>query len=50
MKALINMRDEKSGMVDYLLDVAEKTDDLQDLVNAAYRDLYYKGIKAPFIV
>ncbi|XP_047450081.1 transient receptor potential cation channel subfamily V member 1-like [Mugil cephalus] len=43
LKALLNLKDGKNDTIDVLLDIAEQTGDLEDLINASYRDLFYKG-------
>uniref|UniRef100_A0A4W6FXS9 Transient receptor potential cation channel subfamily V member 2 n=1 Tax=Lates calcarifer TaxID=8187 RepID=A0A4W6FXS9_LATCA len=43
LKALLNVKDGKNDTIEYLLDVAEKTGDLENLINASYKDLYYRG-------
>lgn len=43
LKALLNLRDGKNDTVKVLLDVAARTGDLQDLINASYQDPFYKG-------
>ncbi|KAJ1185961.1 hypothetical protein NDU88_002746 [Pleurodeles waltl] len=43
LKAMLNLKDGKNDTIPLLLEVAEKTDNLEKLVNAAYRDPYYKG-------
>ncbi|XP_039987251.1 transient receptor potential cation channel subfamily V member 1-like [Xiphias gladius] len=43
LKALLNLKDGKNDTIEYLLDIAEKTGDLENLINASYKDLYYKG-------
>lgn len=43
LKALLNLKDGKNDTVEFLLDIAEKTEDLEHLINASYKDPYYKG-------
>ncbi|KAF7688617.1 transient receptor potential cation channel subfamily V member 1-like [Silurus meridionalis] len=43
MKALLNLQNGHNDTVEYLLDIAERMNDLQDLVNAKCTDPYYKG-------
>lgn len=43
MKALLNLKNEKTEIVHKLLDIAEKQNDLKKLVTAAYTDPYFKG-------
>ncbi|KAI4891800.1 hypothetical protein NFI96_014810 [Prochilodus magdalenae] len=43
LKALLNLRNGENETVEHLLDIAEKMDHLQELVNTAYADLDYKG-------
>ncbi|KAE8277320.1 Transient receptor potential cation channel subfamily V member 4 [Larimichthys crocea] len=43
LKALLNLKDGKNDTVEFLLDIAEKTEDLENLINASYKDPYYKG-------
>ncbi|XP_061576179.1 transient receptor potential cation channel subfamily V member 1-like isoform X2 [Cololabis saira] len=43
MKALLNLKDGKNDTIETLLDIAEKTDDLENVINASYKDPYYKG-------
>lgn len=43
LKALLNLRNGRNDTIEVLLDVAEKTGDLQDLINASYKDPSYKG-------
>ncbi|XP_071353076.1 transient receptor potential cation channel subfamily V member 1-like [Trachinotus anak] len=43
LKALLNLKDGKNDTIEVLLDIAEKTEDLDNLINASYNDLCYKG-------
>ncbi|XP_041851770.1 transient receptor potential cation channel subfamily V member 1-like isoform X3 [Melanotaenia boesemani] len=43
LKALLNLKNGKNDTIKVLLDIAEKTGDLEKLINASYRDPYYKG-------
>ncbi|XP_056152901.1 transient receptor potential cation channel subfamily V member 1-like [Lampris incognitus] len=43
MKALLNMREEKTDMVEYLLDISDRMGDIVDLVNVPYTDCLYQG-------
>ncbi|XP_037534260.1 transient receptor potential cation channel subfamily V member 1-like [Nematolebias whitei] len=43
LKALLNLKDGKNDTVEFLLDAAEKTKDLENLINASYTDPCYKG-------
>lgn len=43
LKALLNLKDGRNDTVQVLLDIAEKTGDLEDFINASYRDSFYKG-------
>ncbi|XP_036436440.1 transient receptor potential cation channel subfamily V member 1 [Colossoma macropomum] len=43
LKALLNLKNGENETVEYLLDIAEKMDHLEELVNAAYTDCYYRG-------
>ncbi|KAM7398861.1 hypothetical protein PAMP_018170 [Pampus punctatissimus] len=43
LKALLNLKDGKNDTIDFFLDIAEKTGDLENLINASYTDLWYKG-------
>lgn len=43
LKALLNLRNGQNDTIEVLLDVAEKTGDLEDLINASYKDPCYKG-------
>ncbi|XP_008274759.1 transient receptor potential cation channel subfamily V member 1-like [Stegastes partitus] len=43
LKALLNLKNGKNDTIDVLLDIAEKTGDLENLVNASYTDDFYKG-------
>lgn len=43
MKALLNLKDGKNDTIDVVLDIAEKTGDLENLINASYKDPCYKG-------
>ncbi|XP_054455866.1 transient receptor potential cation channel subfamily V member 1-like [Anoplopoma fimbria] len=43
LKALLNLKDGKNDTVEVLLDLAEKTGDLENIINASYKDPFYKG-------
>ncbi|XP_023266093.1 transient receptor potential cation channel subfamily V member 1-like [Seriola lalandi dorsalis] len=43
LKALLNLKDGKNDTIEILLDIAEKTGDLENLINASYKDSCYKG-------
>ncbi|KAM4589284.1 transient receptor potential cation channel subfamily V member 1-like isoform 1-T1 [Fundulus diaphanus] len=43
LKALLNLKDGKNDTIKVLIDIAEKTMDLDNLINAAYTDPCYKG-------
>uniref|UniRef100_A0A8K9UBH8 Transient receptor potential cation channel, subfamily V, member 1 n=1 Tax=Oncorhynchus mykiss TaxID=8022 RepID=A0A8K9UBH8_ONCMY len=43
LKALLNLRNGRNNTIEYLLDISEKMGDINELVNAAYTDSYYKG-------
>uniref|UniRef100_A0A673LTH5 Transient receptor potential cation channel subfamily V member 1-like n=1 Tax=Sinocyclocheilus rhinocerous TaxID=307959 RepID=A0A673LTH5_9TELE len=43
LKALLNLKEGENDTIEHLLEIAEKTGDLKDFVNAAYTDSYYKG-------
>ncbi|XP_026111435.1 transient receptor potential cation channel subfamily V member 1-like [Carassius auratus] len=43
LKALLNLKEGENDTIELLLEIAEKTGDLNNLVNAAYTDIYYKG-------
>ncbi|XP_071398318.1 transient receptor potential cation channel subfamily V member 1-like isoform X1 [Centroberyx affinis] len=43
LKALLNLKDGKNNTIEVLLDIAEETGDLQNLINASYKDIYYNG-------
>ncbi|XP_062275922.1 transient receptor potential cation channel subfamily V member 1-like [Scomber scombrus] len=43
LKALLNLKDGKNDTIEVFLDIAEKTGDLEYLINAAYIDPCYKG-------
>lgn len=43
LKALLNLRDGKNDTVEVFLDIAARTGDLKDLINASYKDPFYKG-------
>uniref|UniRef100_A0A671UKN1 Transient receptor potential cation channel subfamily V member 2 n=1 Tax=Sparus aurata TaxID=8175 RepID=A0A671UKN1_SPAAU len=43
LKALLNLKDGKNATIEVLLDIAEKTGDLENLINASYTDPCYKG-------
>ncbi|KAK9521318.1 hypothetical protein VZT92_021135 [Zoarces viviparus] len=43
LKALLNLKDGKNDTVEVLLDIAEKTGDLENVINASYKDPSYNG-------
>ncbi|XP_013871357.1 transient receptor potential cation channel subfamily V member 1 [Austrofundulus limnaeus] len=43
LKALLNLKDGINDTVQVFIDTAEKTGDLENLINASYTDAYYKG-------
>ncbi|XP_035987377.1 transient receptor potential cation channel subfamily V member 1-like [Fundulus heteroclitus] len=43
LKALLNLKDGRNNTVGVLLEIAEKTEDLETLINAAYTDPCYQG-------
>ncbi|XP_075450259.1 transient receptor potential cation channel subfamily V member 1 [Ascaphus truei] len=43
LKAMLNLSNGKNNTIPLLLDIAEKTDDLKEFINAAYTDSYYRG-------
>lgn len=43
LKALLNLKDGKNDTVEVFLAIAERTNDLKDLINASYQDPFYKG-------
>ncbi|XP_028321196.1 transient receptor potential cation channel subfamily V member 1-like [Gouania willdenowi] len=43
LKALLNLKNGKNDTIEVLMDIAEKTGDLQSLINASYTDPFYKG-------
>ncbi|XP_030392255.1 transient receptor potential cation channel subfamily V member 1 isoform X2 [Gopherus evgoodei] len=43
LKAMLNLHDGKNDTIPLLLEIAEKTGNLKELVNAEYTDNYYKG-------
>lgn len=43
LKALLNLRDGKNNTVEVFLDIAARTGGLKDLINASYKDPFYKG-------
>ncbi|KAK2828780.1 hypothetical protein Q5P01_019814 [Channa striata] len=43
MKALLHLKDGKNETVELLIDISEKLGDIQEFVNAAYTNSYYKG-------
>ncbi|KAK7883332.1 hypothetical protein WMY93_029506 [Mugilogobius chulae] len=43
IKALLNLKDDRNDTVEVLLDIAEKTGDLKNLIDASYTDWCYKG-------
>ncbi|XP_017570351.1 transient receptor potential cation channel subfamily V member 1 isoform X1 [Pygocentrus nattereri] len=43
LKALLNLKNGENETVEHLLDIAEKMGHLEELVNAAYTDCYYRG-------
>uniref|UniRef100_A0A3Q4I581 Uncharacterized protein n=1 Tax=Neolamprologus brichardi TaxID=32507 RepID=A0A3Q4I581_NEOBR len=42
LKALLNLKDGRNDTIEVILDAAEKTEDLENLINASYTDPYYK--------
>lgn len=45
MKALLNLKNGDNKAVEHLLGIAERMGHLDKLVNAAYTDPYYEGMK-----
>ncbi|XP_019347478.1 transient receptor potential cation channel subfamily V member 1 [Alligator mississippiensis] len=43
LKAMLNLHEGKNNAIPLLLDIAEKTGNLKEFVNAGYTDNYYKG-------
>ncbi|XP_063002666.1 transient receptor potential cation channel subfamily V member 1 [Elgaria multicarinata webbii] len=43
LKAMLNLHNGRNDTIPLLLEIAEKTDNLKDFVNAEYTDSYYKG-------
>ncbi|KAM9732674.1 transient receptor potential cation channel subfamily V member 1-like isoform 2-T3 [Menidia menidia] len=43
LKALLNLKEGRNDTVEFLLDVAENTGDLEKLINASYTDPRYRG-------
>ncbi|XP_041796196.1 transient receptor potential cation channel subfamily V member 1-like [Chelmon rostratus] len=43
LKALLNLKDGKNATIEVFIDIAEKTGDLDNLINASYKDPFYKG-------
>uniref|UniRef100_UPI00398E763A transient receptor potential cation channel subfamily V member 1-like n=1 Tax=Pristiophorus japonicus TaxID=55135 RepID=UPI00398E763A len=43
LKALLNLSNHRNDTIPVLLEIAEKTDNLKEFINAAYIDSYYKG-------
>lgn len=43
MKALLHLKDGKNETVEQLIDISEKTGDVEEFVNAAYSSSYYEG-------
>ncbi|XP_053130688.1 transient receptor potential cation channel subfamily V member 1 [Hemicordylus capensis] len=43
LKAMLNLHDSRNDTIPLLMEVAEKTDNLKEFVNAEYTDSYYKG-------
>ncbi|XP_063060164.1 transient receptor potential cation channel subfamily V member 1-like [Engraulis encrasicolus] len=43
LKALLNLKDGRNDTIQSLLDIAERMGDLEEFVNAAHTDPYYKG-------
>ncbi|XP_042342627.1 transient receptor potential cation channel subfamily V member 1-like [Plectropomus leopardus] len=43
LKALMNLKEGKNDTIEVLLDIAEKTGDLENLINASYKDPCYNG-------
>ncbi|KAF7229744.1 transcript variant X1 [Nothobranchius furzeri] len=44
LKALLNIKDGKNEAVEVLLDIADKTGDLKELINSSYTDPCYKDL------
>ncbi|XP_058019990.1 transient receptor potential cation channel subfamily V member 1-like [Ahaetulla prasina] len=43
LKAMLNLHNGRNDTIPLLLEIAEKTDNLEEFVNAGYTDGYYKG-------
>ncbi|XP_027423523.1 transient receptor potential cation channel subfamily V member 1 [Zalophus californianus] len=43
LKAMLNLHDGQNDTIPLLLEIAQQTDSLKELVNASYTDSYYKG-------
>lgn len=43
MKALLHLKDGRNETVEKLIDISEKMGDVEEFVNAAYTNNYYKG-------
>lgn len=43
LKALMHLKDGRNDTIGFFLDIAEKTGDLESLVNASYKDIFYNG-------
>uniref|UniRef100_A0A3B5B9C7 Transient receptor potential cation channel subfamily V member 1-like n=1 Tax=Stegastes partitus TaxID=144197 RepID=A0A3B5B9C7_9TELE len=43
LKALLNLKNGQNDTIDVFLDIAEKTGDLKNLINAEFTDKFYKG-------
>uniref|UniRef100_A0A670KLX6 Transient receptor potential cation channel subfamily V member 1 n=1 Tax=Podarcis muralis TaxID=64176 RepID=A0A670KLX6_PODMU len=43
LKAMLNLHNGRNDTIPLLLEIAEKTDNLKEFVNAEYTDSYYKG-------
>ncbi|KAM9853777.1 transient receptor potential cation channel subfamily V member 1-like isoform 2-T2 [Aulostomus maculatus] len=46
LKALLHLKDGKNDTIEVFLNIAEKIGDLEDLINASYKDSFYKGQSA----
>lgn len=43
LKALLRLKDGKNDTVEVFLNIADKTGDLEALINTCYKDPWYKG-------
>ncbi|KAM9318795.1 transient receptor potential cation channel subfamily V member 1-like [Pholidichthys leucotaenia] len=43
LKALLNLKDGRNDTIEVLLNIAENTEDLENLINASYHDPFYHG-------